>query len=66
MKGSPVFIEGRLELDTWETRNGEKRSKLRVVADNLQLLTKTGRKSNDDDDLDGVDGVETNEPEENR
>jgi single-strand DNA-binding protein len=40
VKGSPVFIEGRLELDTWETRNGEKRSKLRVVADTLQLLTK--------------------------
>jgi single-strand DNA-binding protein len=39
-KGSPVFIEGRLELDTWETRTGERRSKLRVVADNLQLLTK--------------------------
>ena len=50
-KGSPVFIEGRLELDTWETRNGEKRSKLRVVADNLQVLTKTGKKNIDDNDL---------------
>ncbi len=54
-KGSPVFIEGRLELDTWETRSGERRSKLRVVADNLQLLSKSGRKDEDeeDDDLAG-------------
>lgn len=47
-KGSPVFIEGRLELDTWETRNGERRSKLRVVADNLQLLSKAGRREEDE------------------
>jgi len=39
-KGSPVFIEGRLELDTWETRTGERRSKLRVVADTLQFLSR--------------------------
>lgn len=48
-KGSPVFIEGRLELDTWETRNGERRSKLRVVADNLQLLSKAGRNGGEDE-----------------
>ncbi|MFH1021935.1 MAG: single-stranded DNA-binding protein [Planctomycetota bacterium] len=37
-KGRPVFIEGRLQLHTWETENKEKRSKLRVVADNFQFL----------------------------
>jgi len=36
-KGTPVMIEGRLKLDTWET-DGQKRSKLRVVADRLVLL----------------------------
>lgn len=51
-KGSPIFIEGRLELDTWETRSGERRSKLRVVADNLQVLSKSGKKNSDDEDLD--------------
>jgi len=41
-KGSPVFIEGRLRLDTWEL-GGEKRSRLRVVGESLQLLgTKEG------------------------
>jgi single-strand DNA-binding protein len=36
-KGSPVLIEGRLKLDTWESE-GQKRSKLRVVGERLQLL----------------------------
>ena len=36
-KGSPLFIEGRLKLDTWE-KDGKKNSKLRVVCDRMQLL----------------------------
>jgi single-strand DNA-binding protein len=36
-KGSPVLIEGRLKLDTWETE-GQKRSKLRVVCERMQML----------------------------
>lgn len=36
-KGSPVLIEGRLKLDTWE-KDGQKRSKLRVIADKMQML----------------------------
>ncbi|AKJ64433.1 single-stranded DNA-binding protein [Kiritimatiella glycovorans] len=37
-KGSPVLIEGRLQLDQWENRQGEKRSKLKVRADRVQFL----------------------------
>ena len=37
-KGSPVFVEGRLQLDQWESQQGEKRSKLRVRADRVQFL----------------------------
>jgi len=37
-KGSPVLVEGRLQLDQWEGKDGEKRSKLRVKADRLQFL----------------------------
>jgi len=37
-KGSPVFVEGRLKLDQWENKQGEKRSKLRVRADRVQFL----------------------------
>lgn len=36
-KGSPILVEGRLKLDTWET-DGQKRSKLRVVCDRMQML----------------------------
>ncbi len=36
-KGSPILIEGRLKLDTWESE-GQKRSKLRVVCDRMQML----------------------------
>jgi single-strand DNA-binding protein len=38
-KGRPLFVEGRLKLDTWEDKNGGgKRSKLTVVVENFQLL----------------------------
>jgi single-strand DNA-binding protein len=36
-KGSPVLVEGRLKLDTWET-DGQKRSKLHVVCERMQML----------------------------
>ena len=37
-KGSPVFLEGRLHLDTWESQSGDKRSRLKVVANNVIFL----------------------------
>lgn len=38
-KGRPVFIEGRLQLDSWDDKQtGQKRSKLKVVADGMQLI----------------------------
>jgi len=38
-KGRGVFIEGRLQLDTWEDKeSGQKRSKLKVVAEEVQFL----------------------------
>ncbi len=36
-KGSSILIEGRLKLDSWE-KDGQKRSKLRVVADKMQMV----------------------------
>ena len=41
-KGSPVLIEGRLKLDSWEGKDGQKHSKLRVVANAMQLLGSRG------------------------
>jgi single-strand DNA-binding protein len=37
-KGAPLFVEGRLRLESWEGRDGQKRSKLRVVVENFQFL----------------------------
>jgi len=38
-KGRPVFIEGRLKMDTWDDKQtGQKRTKLRVVGESMQLL----------------------------
>jgi len=38
-KGRPVFIEGRLQMDSWEDKqSGQKRTKLRVVGESMQLL----------------------------
>ncbi len=35
---SPVLVEGRLQLDVWHAREGDKRCKLRVAAERVQFL----------------------------
>jgi single-strand DNA-binding protein len=43
-KGSPVFIEGRLQMDSWEDKQtGQKRSKLKVVCERMQLVGGRGQ-----------------------
>ncbi len=38
-KGKPLFVEGRLQLDTWDDKaTGQKRSKLRVIGEGFQFL----------------------------
>jgi len=42
-KGSPAMVEGRLKFDQWEDKtSGQKRSKLKVVLDNVQFLSSRG------------------------
>lgn len=41
-KGSPVFVEGRLQSRSWEGQDGQKRSTMEVVADNVQFLRGAG------------------------
>ena len=53
-KGRPVYIEGRLKLDTWDDKQtGQKRSKMRVVGEALQLL---GSREGGGGGADGEDG----------
>ncbi len=38
-KGRPLFVEGRLKLDTWDDKQtGQKRSRMKVVVETVQLL----------------------------
>lgn len=37
-KGDPLYVEGRLKMDTWEDKEGRKQSKMRVVVESFQFL----------------------------
>ena len=50
-KGRPVFVEGYLKLNSWETDSGEKRNKLEVVGLSVQFLGRAGGR----DDTQGSD-----------
>ena len=44
-KGSPLYVEGRLKQETWEDKeSGGKRQRIKVVAENIQLLGSRGQK----------------------
>lgn len=38
-KGRPLYVEGRLQLDTWEDKaSGQQRSRLKVIGEGFQFL----------------------------
>ena len=37
-KGTAIFVEGRLQLDTWTDSKGEKRNKMKVIGESFQFL----------------------------
>lgn len=41
-KGRQVLVEGRLKLDRWEAKTGEKRSRLKVVGERVVFLGSPG------------------------
>lgn len=48
-KGRPIFIEGRLRLDSWEDKQtNQKRSKLGVVLESFQFLDSGGKPAGDE------------------
>lgn len=44
-KGSPVFVEGRLQSRTWDAQDGTKRSTIEVVAQTVQFLPRAGART---------------------
>ncbi len=49
-KGSPVFVEGRLQSRNWEAPDGSKRSTIEVVAQNVQFLSRAPQQQHEPDD----------------
>ncbi len=52
-KGSEIIVEGRLRQSSWETEGGEKRSKIEVVADRVQLIS--GKSSQESVNIDDIE-----------
>jgi len=51
-KGRLILVEGRLQYQSWESEDGTKRSKIEVVAQNIQFL---GGKSDDQNETESTD-----------
>jgi single-strand DNA-binding protein len=49
-KGRAVFVEGRLQLDRWETEGGERRSRLKIVAHRVTFVGRPAGAASDDGD----------------
>ncbi len=45
-KGSPIFVDGRLDFDTWTAQDGSRRSKHRVTVQNFQFLGRGDSQNN--------------------
>jgi single-strand DNA-binding protein len=56
-KGRPVFVEGRLQMDSWEQEDGQKRSKLKVVAQSIQFLGGVAKAEDDSSGQDPGDDI---------
>ncbi len=54
-KGSPVFVEGRLQTRSWDAADGTKRSTMEVVALSVQFLSRGSGKSSSEPPMDSGD-----------
>ncbi len=55
---SPVLVEGRLQLDVWHAKDGDKRCKLRVAAERVQFLEKSSTGAHGKNSVSAPDCVE--------
>ena len=58
VKGRHVYIEGRLQTRKWAGREGEKRTTIEVVANQMQILDRAPKNGN------GAKAVESSKPAE--
>ncbi len=62
-KGSPVFVEGRIQSRSWEAQDGTKRSSIEVVANNVQFLGRGGSRESSPDVQLPAEPIEAEIPE---
>jgi single-strand DNA-binding protein len=57
VKGDPCYVEGRMKMDAWEdTKTGERRTRIKLVAHKVQFLSTKGRQQAPSDaQADGAD-----------
>ncbi len=58
-KGSPVFVEGRLQSRNWEAQDGSKRSTMEVIAQSVQFLSRGGSRGQEAPAMDSPDALES-------
>ncbi len=58
-KGSPVVVAGRLKQSRWETSGGEKRSRVKIVAANVQFLSSAKRQGAEPEPDEAADTAST-------
>ena len=56
-KGSSLLVEGRLKQETWE-KDGQKRSKVKIVADRVEFMGKKNSKQETSGDSEDTDSGE--------
>lgn len=63
-KGRQIFIEGRLDFSQWEDKEGQKRSRLKVVVEGFQFLDGGGgaRKTEESPDAESLSGESLGAP----
>src|SRR3954467_13289461 len=63
-KGSLAMVEGRLKLDQWEDKtSGQKRSKIKVVLDNVQFLSTRGSSGGGTSPASSGEGIDQTNPD---
>lgn len=62
-KGRPIFVEGRLKLDQWQDKEGQNRSKMKVVIENVQFADSKGGDGAPQGDGGGAPPQRSNRPQ---
>lgn len=59
-KGRSIFVEGHLQFNSWETPDGQKRSKIDVVAERIQFLG-SAKSAEGPAEAEGIEDIEADD-----